>query len=94
MQEGYYLSKVIASACNMMDPQKVIIGGGLSLAFRAYEAALEDGLNHFHYKQERWKELFSIEPTPLGYNGGLFGAATVAILGLQRDIHTKWGYRG
>ena len=94
MQEGYYLSKVIASACNMMDPQKVIIGGGLSLAYRAYEAALEDGLNRFHYKQERWKELFSIEPTPLGYNGGLFGAATVAILGLQRDIHTKWGYRG
>lgn len=94
MQEGYYLSKIIASACNMMDPQKVIIGGGLSLAYRAYEAALEDGLNRFHYKQERWKELFSIEPTPLGYNGGLFGAATVAILGLQRDIHTKWGYRG
>ena len=66
----------------------------MSLAYRAYEAALEDGLNRFHYKQERWKELFSIEPTPLGYNGGLFGAATVAILGLQRDIHTKWGYRG
>ena len=92
--EGYYLAKVIASACNLLDPEKVIIGGGLSLAFDCYRDALEENLRKHHYKGAEYSTLFTVEPTVLGYNGGLLGAASVAILGLRKDSREKLGYLG
>lgn len=92
--EGYYLGKVIASACNLLDPGKVIIGGGLSLAFDCYEEALVRTLKEQHYKGADYIKLFSVEPTKLGYDGGLYGAVSVAKLGMEPDEGKKMGYRG
>lgn len=92
--EGYYLGKVIASACNLLDPGKVIIGGGLSLAFDCYEAALVRTLEEQHYKGADYTKLFSVEPTKLGYDGGLYGAVSAAKLGMEPDERKRMGYAG
>ncbi len=74
--EGDYLGQGIAQAVNLLNPQRVIIGGGLSLAFEHYARALEASLerNVFPHLRPRPEVL----PTPLGYYGGLYGAAAVA----------------
>lgn len=92
--EGYYLGKVIASACNLLDPEKVIIGGGLSLAFDCYADALDKTLKEQHYKCENYKKLLSVEPTRLGYDGGLYGAVAAVKLGMESDPAKRMGYRG
>lgn len=92
--EGYYLGKVIASACNLLDPEKVIIGGGLSLAFDCYEDALVRTLKKQHYGGVDYTELFLVEPTRLGYHGGLYGAVSAAKLGMEPDPAKRMGYRG
>ena len=78
----------------MLDPEKVIIGGGLSLAYDCYKDALNEALQKYHYRGPDYKELFTVEATPLGYNGGLYGAASVAILGLRKEPNNRCGYRG
>jgi glucokinase len=78
--EGYYIGKVIAAACNLLNPQRVIIGGGVSLAFPLYEQSLRDTVNRFLYTKANNK--LQIQPTDLGYNGGLLGATAVAVSGL------------
>lgn len=75
--EGYYLGKVIATASNILNPKKVILGGGVSLSFPLFEKALRETVNRFVYRRANQK--LEILPTPLGYNGGLLGAAAVAI---------------
>lgn len=92
--EGYYLGKVIAAACNLLDPRKVVIGGGLSLAFPYYRESLEQTMQKQHYMLEEYTKLVTVEPTCLGYHGGLIGAATVASLGLLPEGSKKLGYRG
>lgn len=92
--EGYYLGKVIASACNLLDPEKVIIGGGLSLAFDCYKDALVRTLKEQHYKGEDYTKLFSVEPTRLGYHGGLYAAVSLAKLSMEPDPAKRLGYCG
>jgi glucokinase len=71
--EGMYLGKVIAAACNLLNPAKVILGGGVSLAFPLFEASLRDTVNKHLYRSAN--PGLQILPTPLGYDGGLLGAA-------------------
>ena len=85
--EGYYLGKVIAAACNLLNPARVIIGGGVSISFRIFEKYLCENVNRFLYKNAN-KEL-KIMPSDFGYNGGLLGASAVAICG--RDKKFGWG---
>ncbi len=92
--EGYYLGKVIAAACNLLDPARVVIGGGLSLTFDLFWPSLDRTMKHEHYLLEAYSDLVSIEPTVLGYEGGLYGAATVGFLGLEPDPGRRLGYRG
>jgi len=79
--EGYYLGKANAAAHNMIDFKKVILGGGLSLAFDLYKESLRNTIEEQTYK--RAYKTPEILPTPLGYEGALYGAATLAILGTQ-----------
>lgn len=82
-QEGEYLGTLIAQACNMLDLERVVIGGGISLAFPLYKDALEKTL----YEQKYWRdEDFAVVPTVLGYEGALIGAATVAWLGIGEEL--------
>ena len=74
--EGRFLGKVIATACNLVNPQKVVLGGGVSLAFPLFESSLRDTLRtHSYFRANPDVE---IEPTRLGYDGGLLGAASIS----------------
>lgn len=73
--EGMYLGKVIATACNLLNPAKVILGGGVSLAFPLFEDSLRETVNKHLYRNANPN--LQILPTPLGYDGGLLGAAAV-----------------
>jgi predicted NBD/HSP70 family sugar kinase len=52
--EGYYLGKGIAAACNLLNPEKVIVGGGISQAFDLFEQSLKTPCtNHLPKGQSR-----------------------------------------
>jgi glucokinase len=85
--EGYYLGKVIAAACNMLNPARVIIGGGVSLSFPIFEKYLLKEVQRFMYINANKK--LKIMPSALGYNGGLLGAAAVAVCGCNKKY--GWG---
>lgn len=85
--EGYYLGKVIAEACNVLNPARVIVGGGVSLAFPVFEEYLLEEVQRSIYLSAN-REL-KIMPSDFGYNGGLLGAAAVAVCG--RDKKYGWG---
>ena len=79
--EGYYLGKAIAAAHNIIDFKKVIIGGGLSLAFDLYKDSLLKTVEEQTYKRSyKTPEIMS---TSLGYEGAFYGAAALAILGSE-----------
>lgn len=85
--EGYYLGKVIAEACNVLNPARVIIGGGVSLAFPIFEECLLKEVQRSIYSNAN--KGLKIMPSAFGYNGGLMGAAAVAVCG--RDKKFGWG---
>lgn len=81
--EGELLASIIAQACNMLDIERTVIGGGISLAFDLFREPLEKTL----YEQKYWRDgEFSVVPTVLGYEGALIGAATVALLGIGEHL--------
>jgi predicted NBD/HSP70 family sugar kinase len=80
-QMGYSLGLVIATACNMLNIKKVIIGGGLSLAFIYFKMKLEETVLKNYYSKT---DPIVIEPSSLGYDGALLGAAALALRGINR----------
>ncbi len=76
--EGVYLGKVIATACNLLNPEKVILGGGVSQAFSLFESTMLQTVGeHMYQNANRNLQILS---TPLGYDGGLLGAAAVGMI--------------
>ncbi len=86
--EGEYLGRMLGMAVNLLSPVLVVIGGGLSLAFDLYEAPLWRSLRAHMY--EAANPHLRVVPTPLGYHGGLRGAAALAVCGMEG----LYGYRG
>jgi len=80
--EGLYIGKALAAACNILNPAKIIIGGGVSLAFDLFEESMWQALNCSIYKNAN--KGLKIEPSPFGLTGGLVGGAAVAECGLNR----------
>ena len=74
--EGCYLGRAIAFAANLLNPQKVIIGGGLSLAMNFYRKALWETIEQNLFVKVN--QSLEVLATPLGYDGGLLGAAALA----------------
>ena len=79
---GYYVGKVIGIICNVLNPQKVVIGGGVSLSFSLFEKSLKDTVRNNIYVAAN-KDL-EIIPSKFGYNGGVFGATAIAISGIDK----------
>jgi glucokinase len=75
--QGRMLGSVIAKAVNLLNPQKVVIGGGISLAFDLFGSSLRETVASETYTNANPD--LEILPTPLGYLAGLYGAAAVAI---------------
>lgn len=80
--EGYYIGKALAAACNILNPSKVIIGGGVSLAFDLFEEAMLQKIDQSIYKNAN--RHLVIRPTRFGQFGGLVGGAAVAECGLKK----------
>lgn len=74
-ETGKYLGKAFAMAANLLNPNKIIVGGGVSSAYSLFEGEMKSAF---------FEEAFSpsigtqIEATGLGYEAGLLGAAAVA----------------
>lgn len=85
--EGYYLGKVIGTLCNALNPQKVIIGGGVSLSFSLFEKTMWETASGFMYKGAN--QNLEIQPSEFGQDGGLLGATAIAIHG--PDHKYNWG---
>ena len=73
--EGLYLGRAIGAAVNLLNPQKVIIGGGVSQSFDLFRPSLEKTLETHVYRKAN--PGFTVEPTALGENAGLLGAAAL-----------------
>jgi glucokinase len=78
--EGLYLGRAIAAAVNLINPQKVVIGGGVSLGFDLFWPSLERTLQSRVYRGANPN--LKVEPTALGYNAALLGAATLSFAGI------------
>ncbi len=86
--EGCYLGKAIAAACNLLNPAKVVIGGGVSLSFDLFEKSMRDTIDQYVYKNAN-SEL-TVLPTAFGNTGGIMGAAAVAVCG-KNHLHNYAG---
>lgn len=75
--EGRYLGRIIAVAVNLLNPAKIVIGGGVSLAFNLFQDSLVRTVKEQIYAYANSD--FEIIPTPLGYEAGLYSAAAIAI---------------
>lgn len=76
--EGMYLGRAIAAAVNMVNPQKVVIGGGVSASFDLFAKELQKTVSQRIYRGAN-KDLV-IETTALGYYASLIGAASLALV--------------
>lgn len=74
--EGQYLGQMIAVAANLLNPRKVIIGGGISLSFDLFEESLRATIEEQYYADP--EHPLELLPTPLAYDGGLLAAAALA----------------
>ena len=77
--EGLYLGRAIGAAVNLLNPQKVVIGGGVSLSFDLFSPSLTRTLETHVYQNAN--PGFVVEPSPLGYNAALLGAAALCFAG-------------
>lgn len=75
---GYYLGKAISYAVNLLNPAKVILGGGISMSIDLFLPELKRVINKM-VLGESVKNLI-IEKTGLSYEAALMGAATIAKL--------------
>ena len=72
-----HLGFALSYAVNLFNPQKIILGGGLSLAFDVYGDLLRGALKKHTYHAANPE--VPVQATGLGYEGGLLGAAAVCV---------------
>jgi glucokinase len=80
---GQIVGRGVASLCNLLDLDLVVVGGGVALGFAAtfFNAAQEELSIAAHLPYSRQAR---ITQTRLGDRGGLIGAGAVGIRGLSR----------
>jgi len=76
---GYFLGKAVAAAVNLLNPQKVILGGGVSAGMDLFYPKMKKTLDSMVFRAAN-RDL-SIERTALGYDAALFGAAATGFEG-------------
>lgn len=77
VEEGRWLGIVLAMEINLLNPQKVILGGGIAMAYDLFGPSLEETVRRHVYRTANPN--YTIQPTPLGYLAGLYGAAAIAV---------------
>ena len=76
-REGFLLGSVIAKAVNILNPAKVVLGGGVAGAFDLFGPSLKQTVQNEVYTSANPD--VEILPTPLGYMAGLYSAAAIAV---------------
>lgn len=81
---GRLVGRGMASLCNLLDIDLVVVGGGVALGFAAtfFNSAQEELSTHARLPYSRQAR---ITPTRLGDKGPLIGAGAIAIRGLRRS---------
>ena len=81
---GRLVGRGVASLCNLLDIDLVVVGGGVALGFAAsfFNAAQEELSTHARLPYSRQAR---ITPTRLGDRGPLIGAGAVGIRGISRS---------
>lgn len=77
--EGIYIGRALAAVINAVNPQKVVIGGGVSAAFELFWPTLCQTIKERTYGLA--SSHVNIEKTGLNYNAALIGAAALAMKG-------------
>ena len=75
---GRDLGLAIANACNVLDPDVVVVGGGVSELGDLYLGPAREAFAQ--YAMATIADKVSIVPALLGYNAGVIGAAAVALV--------------
>ena len=79
-KSGYYLGKLCAMTCNLLNIQKAVIGGGVAVYdFDLMKADIDRALAELVIPPS--KSSFYVEKTALGYNASLMGAAALTFYG-------------
>ena len=78
---GYYLGKAIAASINLINPGKVILGGGVSQSFGLFAPAMRETVQRQIFRDANQNVV--IEPTQLGTDAALAGAVALALRGLH-----------
>jgi len=76
-ETGFYLGKGISFIANVFNPDKVIIGGGVSLAGNILLDPLIDSFNKYTMKAVRANT--QVELSSLGMDAGVYGAITMVL---------------
>ena len=81
-ETGYFLGKAISYAVNIINPQKVILGGGISMDIDLFLPEIKKIVDKMAFKDPN-KNLI-IEKTALSYEAALIGAAAIAKFRFER----------
>jgi glucokinase len=73
---GYYLGLSLAQAANLFNPEKIVIGGGVSKAGEFFLQPIREQFNKFALKKVA--EVAQIVPAELGNRAGMIGSAWLA----------------
>jgi len=80
---GQYIGKAISLSVNLLNIQKVIVGGGVSQSFDLWKASMEQAVVNFLFQKAN--PCLQIEQTGLGYDAALIGAAAVAMENIKKE---------
>jgi len=75
-ETGYYLGKAISYAVNLVNPQKVILGGGVSMDIDLFLVEIQRVVDTMVFRDPN--KSLSIEKTALSYEAALIGVAAIA----------------
>lgn len=75
-QAGEYLGRGISYCANILNPQAVIIGGGIAAALDIMLPEIRSAIAKYTFQQ---MQNFEIVHTPLGYEAALLGAAALVM---------------
>ena len=77
---GNYLGKALAASINLINPGKVILGGGVSQSFELFAPAIRETVQRQIFRDANQNVI--IEPTQLGTDAAIAGAVALAMRGL------------
>jgi len=72
---GFYIGKALSAAINLLNPEMIVFGGGVSQSFDLLEPGMKYALEKYMFKAAN--KNIKLAQTALGYNAALIGAAAI-----------------